>query len=69
MTSSRVLRTPEPVTIRLASVDDWAGFSRAVRALRAEGVAVEQVSWRVDGEPGDRPTTCSAAALSGALAN
>ncbi len=38
-----------PVIVRLASVVDWAGFSRAVRALRAEGVAPEEVAWRVDG--------------------
>ena len=37
----------ERVTIRLGSVIDWAGFSRAVRALRAQGVAPEQTSWCV----------------------
>ena len=41
--------TPEPIAIRLDSVTDWAGFSHAVRALRAQGVAPEQVRWRVDG--------------------
>jgi DNA polymerase len=40
------------VAIRLDSVVDWPGFSRAVRALRAEGVAADQVRWRT-GEPGD----------------
>ncbi len=35
------------VAIRLASVVDWAGFSRAVRALRAEAGAPEQVRWRL----------------------
>jgi DNA polymerase len=40
------------VTIRLASVVDWDGFSRAVRALRAEGSAPEQVRWRL-GEADD----------------
>ena len=34
-------------TIRLDSVVDWPGFSRAVRALRAQGVAPEQASWCV----------------------
>ena len=42
--------TPETIAIRLDSVVDWAGFSRAVRALRAQGVAPEQVCWRVDGD-------------------
>jgi len=37
------------VGIRLDSVVDWSGFSRAVRALRSEGVAPEAVRWRVDG--------------------
>ncbi len=37
------------VAVRLRSVVDWVGFSQAVRALRAEGVAPEQVRWRVDG--------------------
>ena len=40
------------VTIRLESVVDWAGFSRAVRALRAEGVAPDHVGWRT-GEDSD----------------
>jgi len=38
--------------IELASVIDWAGFSHAVRALRAEGVAPASVSWRVPGPDG-----------------
>ena len=38
------------VEIRLASVVDWPAFSRAVRALRNEGVAPERVRWRVAGE-------------------
>ena len=42
------------LVVRLGSVVDWAGFSRAVRALRAEGVAPEQVAWRIDGA--DEPT-------------
>jgi DNA polymerase len=33
------------ITIRLGTVIDWAGFARAVRALRAQGVAPEQVGW------------------------
>ena len=37
------------VAVRLRSVVDWAGFSQAVRALRAEGVAPGHVRWRVDG--------------------
>ncbi len=37
------------VAVRLRSVVDWAGFSQAVRALRAEGVAPADVRWRVDG--------------------
>ena len=36
--------------IHLDSVVDWAGYSRAVRALRAEGVAPEHVRWRIDGD-------------------
>lgn len=36
------------VAVRLGSVVDWAGFSRAVRALRAEGVAPDEVRWRID---------------------
>jgi len=43
---------PAAVTIRLASVVDWDGFSRAVRALRAQDVAPEQVRWRL-GEADD----------------
>ena len=35
------------VGIRLESVIDWAGFSLAVRGLRAEGVAPGQVRWRL----------------------
>ena len=38
--------------IRLASVVDWPGFSRAVRALRAESIAPEHVRWRVGGDQG-----------------
>ena len=38
-----------PRSLRLASVVDWAGFSRAVRALRAEGVAPDGVRWRIAG--------------------
>lgn len=38
------------LTIRLGAVVDWAGFSHAVRALRAQGVAPEQVAWRADGD-------------------
>ena len=37
------------VAVRLGSVVDWAGFSQAVRALRGEGVAPEDVRWRIDG--------------------
>ena len=37
------------IVVRLASVTDWAGFSRAVRALRAERVAPARVHWRVTG--------------------
>jgi len=33
--------------IRLESVVDWPGFSRAVRGLRAAGVTPEQVRWRL----------------------
>lgn len=33
--------------IRLASVVDWAGFSHAVRALRLELIAPEDVRWQV----------------------
>ena len=40
------------IAIGLDSVVDWAGFSRAVRTLRAERVAPEQVGWRIDGEDG-----------------
>jgi DNA polymerase len=40
----------DAIAVRLDSVVDWAGFSRAVRALRAEGVAPERVRWRIDGE-------------------
>ena len=38
------------VAVRLDSVVDWPGFSRAVRALRAEDVAPEHVRWRADGD-------------------
>ena len=38
-----------PVAIRLDSVVDWPAFSRAVRALRGEGVLPEQVRWRIAG--------------------
>ena len=38
------------LAIRLDSVVDWAGFSRAVRALHAEDVAPENVRWRIDGD-------------------
>ncbi len=41
------------VAVRLDSVIDWAGFSQAVRALRAEGVAPERVRWRIDGDDPD----------------
>lgn len=37
------------LVVRLDSVVDWPGFSRAVRALRAVGVAPGQVTWRVAG--------------------
>ena len=37
------------VVVRLVSVIDWPGFSQAVRALRAEGVAADEVLWRIDG--------------------
>ena len=37
------------LAIRLDSVVDWAGFSRAVRALRAEGAQPGNVDWRIDG--------------------
>ncbi len=43
------------ITVRLASVVDWAGFARAVRALRADGVAPEHVRWRVDGDDAGTP--------------
>ncbi|MCK9685167.1 UdgX family uracil-DNA binding protein [Scleromatobacter humisilvae] len=43
------------ITVRLDSVVDWPGFARAVRALRAEGVAPECVRWRVDGDDGGTP--------------
>jgi len=36
------------VAVRLDSVVDWAGYSQAVRALRAEGVAPEEVRWRAE---------------------
>ena len=35
------------MVIRLESVVDWPGFSRAVRGLRVAGVAPEEVRWRV----------------------
>ena len=38
------------LAIRLDSVVDWAGYARAVRSLRAEGVAPERVQWRIDGD-------------------
>jgi DNA polymerase len=38
------------IAIRLDSVVDWTGFSRAVRVLRAEGIEPECVRWRSDGE-------------------
>lgn len=38
------------VSIRLESVVDWAGFSRAVRALRVEGIAPDDVGWRMAAE-------------------
>ena len=38
------------VNVRLESVVDWPGFSRAVRALRAEGIAPGEVRWRLAGE-------------------
>ncbi len=41
------------LAIRLDSVVDWAGFSRAVRALRAERVEPEDVRWRFDGDEGE----------------
>lgn len=41
------------LTIRLDAVGDWAGFSRAVRALRAQGAAPDQVRWRIDGDDAD----------------
>lgn len=41
------------VAIELASVTDWDGFARAVRVLRSEGVAPEQVRWRVAGSGDD----------------
>jgi DNA polymerase len=34
--------------VTLASVIDWAGFSHAVRALRASGVAPSEVRWHVE---------------------
>jgi len=43
-------RSSMPLAIRLDSVVDWGGFSRAVRALRARGVAPAQVRWRIDGD-------------------
>ena len=45
----------EPLVVRLDSVVDWAGFSQAVRALRAEGVTPGQVAWRVEGTGDDAP--------------
>jgi len=36
--------------VELASVTDWVGYSRAVRRLLADGVAPEQVRWRIAGE-------------------
>ncbi|MFL6697693.1 MAG: UdgX family uracil-DNA binding protein [Vitreoscilla sp.] len=41
------------LAIRLDSVVDWDGYARAVRWLRAEGVAPECVRWRIDGEDAD----------------
>jgi DNA polymerase len=43
------------MVIRLESVVDWPGFSRAVRGLRVAGVASEQVRWRVP-EAGEAAT-------------
>lgn len=37
-----------PVAIRLDSVVDWPGFSRAVRALRGAGIAPDAVRWQVE---------------------
>ena len=37
------------LVVRLDSVIDWSGFSLAVRALRAEGVAPGEVAWRIEG--------------------
>ncbi len=39
--------------IRLDSVVDWDGFSRAVRVLRAEGVSPPDVRWRFEGDAGE----------------
>jgi len=41
-----------PIAVRLDSVVDWAGFSRTVRALRAQAIAPEDVRWRIDGDDG-----------------
>ena len=43
------------IAIRLDSVVDWPGFARAVRQLREQGVAPEDVRWRVDGDEADTP--------------
>ena len=43
------------MVIRLASVVDWPGFSRAVRGLRVDGVVPEQVRWRT-ADPSDAAT-------------
>ena len=42
--------------VRLESVVDWPGFSRAVRGLRAAGVAPEQARWRA-ADAGEAATT------------
>ena len=36
--------------LELASVTDWTGFSRAIRSLRAQGIAPEDVRWRFAGD-------------------
>jgi uracil-DNA glycosylase len=41
-----------PIAVRLDSVVDWAGFSRAVRALRTQAVAPGDVRWRIEGDDG-----------------
>jgi probable DNA metabolism protein len=39
------------IAVALRSVTDWTGFSRAVRALHAQGVAPQHVLWRTDDAP------------------